>query len=100
MDACLPEGVREYVVTLDRMKVVKGARRNFERRIMEHRFFYPKAVLLNMLPELLENFYNRIVQERTMDDCEIGMTYTWYHGEKPELTISVNDATFDHYDIH
>ena len=53
-----------------------------------------------MLPELSENFYNRIVQERTMDDCEIGMTYTWYHGEKPELTISVNDATFDHYDIH
>ena len=100
MDACLPEGVREYVVTLDRMKVVKGARRNIERRIMEYRFFYPKSVLLNMLSELSENFYNRIVQKRTMDDCEIGMTYTWYHGEKPELRISVNDATFDHYDIH
>ena len=77
-----------------------GARRNFERRIMEHRFFYPKAVLLNMLPELSESFYNQIVQERTMDDCKIGMTYTWFHGEKPELTISVNDATFDYYDIH
>lgn len=65
LDACLQEGVREYVVTLDRIKVDKGARRNFERRIMEHRFFYPKAVLLNMLPELSESFYNRIVQERS-----------------------------------
>lgn len=55
-----------------------GARRNFERRIMEHRFFYPKAVLLNMLPELSENFYNLIVQKRTMDDCKIGMIYTWF----------------------
>jgi hypothetical protein len=92
--------LREYVVTLDRMKVVKGARRNIERRIMEHRFFYPKSVLLNMLLELSESFYNQIVQERTMDDCKIEMTYTWYHGEKSELTISVSDATFDHYDIH
>ena len=98
---CMSSGrLREYVVTLDRMKVVKGARRNIERRIMEHRFFYPKAVLLNMLPELSENFYNRIVKVRTMDDCKIGMIYTWFHGEKPKLTISVSDATFDHYDIH
>ena len=97
---CMSSGrLREYVVTLDRMKVVKGARRNFERRIMEHRFFYPKAVLLNMLPELSENFYNRIVQKRTMDDCKIGMIYTCFHCEKPKLTISVSDATFDHYDI-
>jgi hypothetical protein len=77
-----------------------GARRRFEKHVMEHRFFYPKELLLNMLPELSESFYKQIVQERTMNDCEIGMEYTWYHGEKPELRISVNDATFDHYDIH
>lgn len=77
-----------------------GARRRFEKHVMEHRSFYPKELLLNMLPELSESFYKQILQERTMDDFEIGMEYTWYHGEKPELSIWVSDTTFDHYDIH
>lgn len=77
-----------------------GARRRFEKHVMEHRIFYPKEVLLNMLPELSESFYKQILQKRTMNDCEIGMDYTWYHGEKPVLTIWVSDGTFDHYNIH
>ena len=31
LDACLQEGVREYVVTLDRIKVDKGARKWLKR---------------------------------------------------------------------
>lgn len=77
-----------------------GARRRFEKHVMEHLSFYPKELLLNMLPELSENFYKQILQEITMDDFEIGMEYTWYHGEKPELSIWVSDTTFNHYDIH
>jgi hypothetical protein len=75
----------------------EAARKHHERRWAGTCFYAPKAELLKLIKELSENFYQQITQERTLNDCSIKMTYSWHHGEKPELGISVSDNTYTYY---
>ena len=65
--------------------------------MQEAHFYFPQAILLDVIKALSESFYKQIEIERTLDDCSICMDYTWYHGEKPELSIAVRDNTYVSY---
>lgn len=72
----------------------------YQRRMHEvgyTRFFIPASILLHLIKELSESFYQQIEKERTLDDCDIEMEYVWFHGEKPELEIRIEDRTYTAY---
>lgn len=84
--------------TLKKMMMkTKGGRKRYERKMQEAHFYFPQAILLDVIKALSESFYKQIEIERTLDDCSISMDYTWYHGEKPELSIAVRDNTYVSY---
>ncbi len=62
-------------------------------------FFVSASFFLRMIKELSESFYQQIEKERTLDDCDIEMEYVWFHGEKPELEICIEDRTYTAYSM-
>ena len=56
-------------------------------------------VLMKMLEHLDIASYNKLVQERTLDDCKIEIWYHWRSNEYPNLWITVYDKTYSYYVI-
>lgn len=83
----------------DRMS--ENGRRIFMRKYSKRPPIYKieNDVLLKMLEHLDFAFYNKLVQERTLDDCKIEMWYHWRSNEYPNLWITVSDKTYSYFVI-
>lgn len=66
-------------------------------RIREKRIVRPVQVILNWIKDVLPGFYQKIEQERTIDNCKIIIWYRWRENEYPSMEICVNDCAYTIY---
>lgn len=87
-----------YLPKPQKIKSIAG-RKHFVRTMYEGHYHAPKDTLLYLIKELSESFYKQIEKERTLDECSVNMSYTWNHGEKPQLEIRVSDKNYISYSM-